>query len=130
MVLDSETGSFTYTHDQKDNLNDSFIYEVTDGTNTVQQTATITIELENPTLPTMCGAPVTSVMVDADYYYDPQGNTADQGETYTYSTTNPLPDWLSIDPSTGVISGTPDSGDVSVRGRRCGARDRRPRAVR
>ncbi|MDQ8205834.1 putative Ig domain-containing protein, partial [Pelagicoccus sp. SDUM812003] len=49
---------------------------------------------------------------------DVSGNffDADVGDSTTYSSTlangDPLPDWLSIDPDTGVLSGTPENEDV------------------
>ena len=54
---------------------------------------------------------------DAPYSYDASANFADDdsihGDTLSYSASG-LPSWASIDPTTGIISGTPDNGDVGV----------------
>ena len=66
---------------------------------------------------------------DAPYSYDASANfsDADNGDTITYSAAlsddSRLPDWLSIDSSTGVISGTPDNGDVDIIAMRITATD-------
>ncbi len=59
---------------------------------------------------------------DAAYSYDASANftDVDTGDTLTYSavidngdsTTSDLPSWLSINSTTGVLSGTPNNGDV------------------
>ncbi|MDQ8183835.1 putative Ig domain-containing protein, partial [Pelagicoccus sp. SDUM812005] len=55
---------------------------------------------------------------DAAFSLDISSHFADgdEDDTLTYSATlengDPLPSWLSIDPSTGTLSGTPENGDV------------------
>ena len=110
-TLNGTDGSFTYRHNQSSNLTDSFTYELSDGSASVTTTVTLNITLQDYHLPDVCGMPVTSVQVDKPYVYDPQAGDAD-GESVTYSAS--LPNWLSINPSTGVISGTPTAGDIGL----------------
>ena len=64
----------------------------------------------------------TSATQDAAFNYDVSGGFADadiaHGDSLTYSATQvggaPLPAWISIDPVTGVLSGTPDNDDVGT----------------
>ncbi|WP_318186607.1 putative Ig domain-containing protein [Pelagicoccus enzymogenes] len=57
---------------------------------------------------------------DAAFSLDISSNFSDvdEGDTLTYSATlengAPLPSWLSIDSATGVLSGTPENGDVGA----------------
>jgi len=73
-------------------------------------------------------APVVTVVIpdqtateDTPFSYDSSANFADDdiihGDSLTYTATlangDPLPSWLSIDPATGILSGTPENGDVT-----------------
>ena len=59
-----------------------------------------------------------SIVADTAFSLDVSGNFSDKelGDTLTYSANlengDPLPDWISIDPDTGELSGTPENGDV------------------
>ena len=48
---------------------------------------------------------------DGSYSFTPTGSDVDAGDNLTYSAEN-LPDWASIDPATGAITGTPDNDDI------------------
>jgi hypothetical protein len=61
--------------------------------------------------PTITSTPVTDADEDAAYSYDVNATDPDVGDVLTYSLTQ-KPDFLSINPNNGVISGTPDNGDV------------------
>ncbi|MGI9421335.1 MAG: putative Ig domain-containing protein, partial [Geminicoccaceae bacterium] len=62
-----------------------------------------------------------STAEDAVFSYDVSASFADDdsvhGDTLTYSATqssgSPLPAWLTVDPATGVLSGTPANADVA-----------------
>ena len=102
-------------------ITDSFTYTVTDqGGLTDTATATVTITGVND-------APVVSSLIadattaeDAAFTLATAGNFSDVdvGDTRTYSATlsdgNPLPSWLTINATTGVISGTPANGNVGA----------------
>lgn len=62
------------------------------------------------TQPEFTSTAVTSVQQDANYSYQIVAVDADAGDTLTLSATKP--DWLSFDAAAGVLSGTPDNGDV------------------
>jgi len=61
----------------------------------------------------------TAAAVDEPFALDVSGNFTDpDGDSLTFSAAlpneDPLPGWLSIDPLTGILSGTPAGGDVGV----------------
>lgn len=62
--------------------------------------------------PTIQGAPSTSVLEGQAYSFQPAANDAN-GDALTFSATN-LPAWLSINASTGRVSGTPAGADVAT----------------
>ncbi|HFC53827.1 MAG TPA: hypothetical protein ENJ43_05285 [Gammaproteobacteria bacterium] len=63
--------------------------------------------------PTISGNPPTQVEEDTPYSFKPMAEDSDEGDTLTFSITNP-PSWASFDPATGRLSGTPDNGDVGT----------------
>ncbi len=62
--------------------------------------------------PTISGQPTASATVGSAYAFQPSGSDSD-GNTLTYSATN-LPSWATINAQTGLVSGTPASGDVGT----------------
>ena len=98
----------------------NFVYEVSDGTVSVQKAATLTVRGVNnaPTIKT----PIAdqSVSEDAAFSYDVSTGFADTdvGDTLTYAVTlaggSALPTWLSFNAATGILSGTPANGDVGT----------------
>ncbi|HEY1100207.1 MAG TPA: putative Ig domain-containing protein, partial [Myxococcota bacterium] len=102
-------------------ITDSFTYKVTDQgglTDTATVTVTITGVNDAPTVASLIADKTTAE--DAAFNFSVASNFADidVGDTRTYSATlsngNPLPSWLTINATTGVISGTPANGDVGV----------------
>ena len=94
-------------------------YAISDGhggTSSATATVTVTGTNDAPTVEQQIGNQSTNE--DAVYSYDASANfdDVDASDTLTYSAElsngDPLPSWLSIDPTTGVLSGTPDNGDV------------------
>lgn len=62
--------------------------------------------------PTIQGQPGTSIVAGQAYSFRPTANDAN-GDTLTFTASN-LPDWASINQSTGAVSGTPTSTDVGT----------------
>ncbi|WP_137700266.1 VCBS domain-containing protein [Marimonas lutisalis] len=95
----------------------SFSYEVSDGDVAVPATATFTIEGRNDApmvngtvdLQLATNGTAFSLMPDPGLFTD-----VDASDTLTMSAQlvggSPLPSWLSVDPGTGELSGTPPSG--------------------
>ncbi|WP_199528734.1 Ig-like domain-containing protein [Pseudoalteromonas sp. bablab_jr010] len=84
---------------------------VTDSTGaSVSQSFSITVENVNDA-PEISSVPITSATEDSFYSYTLTAKDADKGDTLTYAATK-LPNWLTINPSTGVLSGTPSNDDV------------------
>jgi cysteine-rich repeat protein len=63
--------------------------------------------------PTISGTPPASATEDVVYTFTPIANDVDVGDTLSFSMTN-APAWLSINGSTGVVSGTPTNADVGT----------------
>ena len=105
-VVLSANGTFTYTPDPNYSGNDSFTYQVTDtdgGTSTA--TVTLTIAAVNDA-PTSSALADRSNAVGASVTVNPAASFTDvDGDALTYAATG-LPPGLSVNASTGVISGT------------------------
>ncbi|HEU4654425.1 MAG TPA: putative Ig domain-containing protein [Steroidobacteraceae bacterium] len=64
--------------------------------------------------PTIQGKGAGTVLANQGYTFQPSA-TDPNGDALTFSATN-LPDWATINPATGQISGTPTSADVGTYG--------------
>jgi chitodextrinase len=62
--------------------------------------------------PVISGSPATTVTVGSAYTFAPTASDPD-GQALTFSVMGE-PGWASIDPVTGVLSGTPGAGDVGL----------------
>jgi hypothetical protein len=62
--------------------------------------------------PTIQGQPGTSIVAGQAYSFRPTANDPN-GDSLTFTAAN-LPDWASINQSTGTVSGTPTSTDVGT----------------
>jgi hypothetical protein len=62
--------------------------------------------------PTIQGQPGTSIVAGQAYSFRPTANDPN-GDSLTFTASN-LPDWVSINQSTGALSGTPTSTDVGT----------------
>lgn len=83
------------------------------------QTFTLNVLSQNTPPEVVSEIDDTSTMVDEPFVLDVSGNFTDaDGDTLTFSATlaneDPLPGWLSIDPLTGILSGTPSDGDEGI----------------
>jgi hypothetical protein len=61
--------------------------------------------------PTITSTPITTATVDALYVYNVNATDPDDGDTLTYSLTT-SPSGMTINSTTGVISWTPNSGQI------------------
>jgi hypothetical protein len=111
VTFSSTTGRIRGTPSASDvGIHDSIAISVSDGEATASLPAfSITVTQTN-SAPTISGSPPANVTVDAAYSFTPNSGDAD-GDSLTF-TASGLPSWLSINSSTGRISGTPRSGDV------------------
>ena len=83
---------------------------VTDGTITKDQTFTLTVANTNDA-PEITSTPVIEVDEGAAYSYTIVATDVDVNDVLTYAATV-KPDWLSVNATTGVVSGTPAHEDV------------------
>ena len=90
--------------------NHAVVLRVSDGTVAVNQSFTITVKNANDA-PTITSTAVTTASEDMAYSYTFTVNDVDVGDTLTLSAPT-LPAWLSFNPSTGVLSGTPTNAEV------------------
>ena len=115
--FDDGTGVLSGTPDNGDvGTTSGIVISVTDGGLTVSL-APFELEVVNVNdAPTIDGDPDTSVDQGAAYSFTPGGGDVDvaHGDTLTYGVNITLPAWLILDPSTGVLSGTPDNDDVGT----------------
>ncbi|MEM8982732.1 MAG: putative Ig domain-containing protein [Pseudomonadota bacterium] len=110
--FDRSTGSLTGTPGEGDvGVYRNIEISVSDGTDTAVLPAfSITVEAAANTAPTITGTPPSEAMVDVAYVFQPSANDADN-DTLTFSISN-APAWLSIDSTSGRVSGTPTAGDI------------------
>src|SRR5690606_39354486 len=75
---------------------------------------TITVVNVND-VPVITGTPATTVYQGELYSFTPVASDIDADDTLSFTATG-LPTWLSINPATGAISGTPSNADVGTTG--------------
>lgn len=96
-----------------DNVGDTTVtLLVTDGIDTVEQAFLITVNNVND-LPVFTSTPLTSVDEDTPYSYTVSAVDIDAGSSITYSAPV-LPGWLTFNPATRVLSGTPTNDQVGT----------------
>lgn len=127
VTIDPATGAFEFVPNEGTNslnvgqtLGDSFQVVATDG-NTVSEpqlvNVTITGSNDGPVVD-MTQLGETGAVEDSAYSLDASAlfSDIDQGAVLTYAATledgSALPEWMSIDPETGLITGTPENEDV------------------
>ncbi|MCP5013470.1 MAG: hypothetical protein GY942_26135, partial [Aestuariibacter sp.] len=88
----------------------SVVLRVNDGTVDVDHNFTITVSNSNDT-PTITSTAITSATEDSAYSYTLTVSDVDVGDSLTLSAPT-LPTWLSFNPTTGVLSGTPGNAEV------------------
>ena len=72
---------------------------------------TVTNVNDAPTISGRFVADVLRAREGEPYRFTPTGEDVDDGDTLTYSITNP-PDWTNFDPRTGALTGTPSVDDI------------------
>lgn len=99
-----DTGVFTWQTDSSDaGIYSNIVFTVSDGVLEDSEEITITVNNVNR-VPVITSTPVSEVNETNSYTYQVTATDAD-GDTLTYSLTQ-NPNWLSIDSSTGLITGT------------------------
>ena len=112
--LGTRTLSGTPTND--DVGSDSVVIKVNDGTVDVYQRFLLTVINSNDA-PVITSTEVTTVDEEQPYSYDVDASDDDVGDNLTFSLRPPTPGWLSVNASTGLITGTPpvnNDGDATV----------------
>lgn len=107
-------GSFSYEHNSSNNLSDSFVYQVSDGTYTTQGTASLTIKRANFT-PDVCTIPAAYAQAGESYSQTFKVLDHDE-ENQTFSISGE-PAWMTlntIDGITATLTGTPTTSDVGT----------------
>lgn len=107
-------GSVSYLNDSGVSLSggDSFSYTIDDNSGASSNEATVTIDFNAPTAPTISGSPTTDLEDGESYEFTPTASTS-EGYTAEFSVEN-LPSWASFDDSTGAITGTVAEEDIGV----------------
>jgi Ca2+-binding RTX toxin-like protein len=119
-ALAVDPGSIAYTPDPGFTGTDSFTYTVSDGFGGTA-TATVTVTVVNSP-PTVVNS-IADQVAEAQAAFNFQFNTGtfadvDTGDSLSYNATlltgNPLPVWLSFDPTTRTFSGTPSNANAGT----------------
>jgi VCBS repeat-containing protein len=106
-------GSYSYTPAANYVGSDSFSFTVNDGqVDSAAATISLTVTPVNDA-PIISGVPGTSVAQDTAYSFIPTA-VDPENDLLTFSINVALPSWLSFDPATGELSGTPSNSDVGT----------------
>ncbi|MDH5517172.1 MAG: putative Ig domain-containing protein, partial [Gammaproteobacteria bacterium] len=108
--FDASTGVLSGTPSNADVGDHMVTLRVSDGTVNVDQSFTITVSNTNDA-PVISSTEITTATEDTAYSYTLTATDADTSDTLTYSAPL-LPDWLTFDPGTSVLSGTPLNTNV------------------
>ncbi|QAR33716.1 DUF1566 domain-containing protein [Geovibrio thiophilus] len=116
LSFSTSTGALTGTPSNSDEGTISnIIINVSDGHGGSDSLTAFSITVNRlNTAPTISGTPAVTVTVGSPYSFIPTASDADTGDTLTFSVNITLPAWLSINSSTGILSGTPTSGDAGT----------------
>jgi VCBS repeat-containing protein len=114
-AFSTSTGALTGTPTQTDiGTTSNIVITVTDAAGATDSLASFNIAVSNTNdAPVISGTPITIIAEDATYSFTVSSSDVDTGDSATYSMTG-NPGWLSINTSTGVVSGTPTNADVGV----------------
>ncbi len=109
--FNAETGVLSGTPTNSNVGNHSVTLRATDSNNvSTDQSFTIAVSNVNDA-PTITSSAVTSVNEDSGYSYEFTASDVDSGDNVTLSA-HTKPSWLSFDPGTGVLAGTPTNVNV------------------
>ena len=110
LSFDPGTGDLSGTPTNDDVGLHNVVLRVSDGQEFVDQTFTIEVINTNDA-PVITSTPPTVVNEDQAYSYTLTATDVDAGDTLTLLATT-QPAWLSFDPATGLLSGTPTANDI------------------
>ena len=105
------SATLNYVPNQNQNGSDTVVISVTDGELSTSQTITVTITPVNDR-PSISGTPPTTVTEGELYSFTPSASDND-GDSLTFSASN-LPEWLTLNTSSGNIAGLPNDDDVGT----------------
>lgn len=106
-------GVVTYTPAENFSGTDQFTYTVNDDSGETSNSATVTVTVTSVNdLPVISGTPATSVLEGAAYSFTPTLSDI-EGDSLTVTASN-LPGWMTLNSSTGALSGSPVVGDAGV----------------
>ncbi|MBK1879382.1 putative Ig domain-containing protein, partial [Pelagicoccus mobilis] len=120
LSFDSENGTFSGTPANADVGEIRVSVTASDGAESATESFKLTVENTNDTPTLQAEIADTNASEDSEFSLDISSNfeDVDLGDTLSYSATlengEALPSWLSIDPDTGELSGTPQNGDVGT----------------
>ncbi len=110
--FDAGTRTLSGTPTNNDVGSDSVVIKVNDGSIDVYQRFLLTVVNTNDP-PVITSSEVATVNEDEPYSYDVEANDVDAGDNLTFSLQPPTPGWLSVNASSGLITGTPPLNDTS-----------------
>ena len=113
--LSSDKTTVTYVHDGSETTTGSFTYTVSDGSATDTGTIAVTVSPVNdapvaPSVPDQSAAEATAFTYQAPAFTDPESDSLTY--TATLSDGSTLPSWLSFNPDTRTLTGTPQEADT------------------
>ncbi|WP_183451189.1 putative Ig domain-containing protein, partial [Microvirga lupini] len=112
LAFDPMTRTFSGTPSQADTGTISITVTASDGTGSVSDTFVLDVGATNDTPVLVSEIADAATAEDAGYSYDASIHFSDpDGDALTYSATG-LPNWLTLDTATGMLSGTPANADV------------------
>lgn len=112
MVINATTGVITWTPTNAQVGNNAVTVVVTDsGTATDTQSFSVAVANVNDP-PAIVSTAVTTATQDVPYTYDVNATDPDVGDVLTYSLQAPIVVGMTINPTTGVISWTPNNAQI------------------
>jgi hypothetical protein len=116
LTFNGGTRTLSGTPLNEDVGSDSVVIKVNDGIIDIYQRFLLTITITNDA-PVITSTEITTVGEEQPYSYDVEATDDDAGDNMVFSLRPPTPGWLSVNASTGLISGTPpvnNDGDATV----------------
>jgi len=116
LTYTSGTRTFSGTPTNNEVGSDSVVTRISDGNVNIYQRFLLHIINTNDP-PVITSTEVTTVNEEEPYSYDVDADDVDAGDNLTFSLQPPTPGWLSVNASSGLITGTPpvdDDGEYTV----------------